>query len=342
MFEKFDILVTGACGMVGSHLVEILDCPEQKVIGTYYNPTVDLTEINSQATLIECDVRYPVTLASLITEGLPSKIFHLAAQSYPVVSWTRPHETLDTNCLGTINVFEAVKHARVKHPSYDPMVVVACSSAQYGASMQGQAVDEETLFLPLHPYGVSKVAQDLLAYQYFKSDQIRTIRARIFNTTGPRKKNDAISDFAYRLVQIEKRKSNQFKVGNVKSKRSIMDVTDLINALVLLSDKGEPGEAYNICGDQIYLIEDIINLMIQKINHPIKYEVDPSLLRKTDEPIILGDNSKLKKATGWMPRVNIEETVQKVMNYYRYVDANNQKRESQHSACLRRNNCESR
>jgi nucleoside-diphosphate-sugar epimerase len=317
--NKFNVLITGACGMVGSHLIEHFDSEdaECKVIGSYYNPTVDLTEIKSTAELVECDVRYPNFLSSLIGNGLPEKIFHLAAQSYPVVSWGRPAETLDTNCIGTINVFEAVKQARIKHPSYDPIVVVACSSAQYGASMQGEPVHEDTLFLPLHPYGVSKVTQDLLAYQYFMSDNIRSIRARIFNTTGPRKKNDVISDFAYRLARIAGGKEHTLRVGNIKTKRAILDVSDLIEALVLLSDKGQAGEAYNICSDSVYLIEDILDLMVKTLDMPINYEVDPALLRKTDEPIILGNNQKLKKATNWQPKVPIEQTVKRVLDYYK-------------------------
>lgn len=317
--SQFDILITGACGMVGSHLLEKFNEEHSslKVVGTYYNPTVDLNEIQTTAKLIECDVRYPNLLAQLISEGLPNRIFHLAAQSYPVVSWVKPSETVDINCLGTINVFEAVKLARLKNPSYDPVVIVACSSAQYGASMQGQAVIEDTLFLPLHPYGVSKVAQDLLAYQYFMSDHIRSIRARIFNTTGPRKKNDVISDFAHRLARIEKGKETYLRVGNLNSRRAILDVADLMEALVLLSEKGQAGEAYNICNDSVYLIEDILKMMTQQMRAPVRYEIDPNLLRKTDEPIILGDNNKLKNTTGWSPKVPIEQTVKRVLNYYR-------------------------
>lgn len=318
MNNKFDILVTGACGMVGSHLVETLDRdPTKKVIGTHYNPTVNLAEIQCRIPLVECDVRYPTVLNSLIVNGLPSKIFHLAAQSYPTVSWVRPAETMDTNCVGTVNLMEAIKQARILHPDYDPIVVVACSSAQYGAAIKEKPVDEETAFLPLHPYGVSKVGQDLLSYQYFMCDKIKTIRARIFNSTGPRKKNDVISDFSQRLVQIERGKESKLKVGNTKTKRTILDVSDLVDALILLSDHGQAGEAYNICGDTVYMIEEIINMMSEITGKSIDCEVEPSLLRKTDEPIILGDNSKMKKLTQWKQKVPLRETITKVIEYYR-------------------------
>lgn len=318
MNNKFDILVTGACGMVGSNLLEKLDQdPTKKVIGTYYNPTVDLSEIQCRQKMVECDVRYPTVLNSLIVNGLPSKIFHLAAQSYPTVSWVRPAETIDSNCVGTINLFEAIKQAKILHPEYDPVVVVACSSAQYGASIKDKPVTEDTPFLPLHPYGVSKVGQDLLSYQYFMCDKIRAIRARIFNSTGPRKKNDVISDFSHRLVQMERGKETKLKVGNTKTKRTILDVEDLINALILLSEHGEAGEAYNICGDTVYMIEEIINMMQEITGKKIECETDPSLLRKTDEPVILGDNSKLKKLTQWKQKVPLRDTVSRVIEYYR-------------------------
>ena len=317
MQKPIDVFITGACGMVGSHMLEMLAARKLSVVGSYYKPTVDLNEIKADAPLIECDVRYPNMLEQIIEKYRPKKIFHLAAQSYPVVSWTYPNETMHTNANGTINVFEAVKKVREKDSTYDPMVVVACSSAQYGASIKDTIVTEEAAFLPLHPYGVSKVAQDLLSYQYFVNDGIRTIRARIFNTTGPRKVNDVVSDFSSRVVDIEKGKLKKLRVGNLTTRRAILDVSDLINALVLLSDKGQPGEAYNICGEKVFLMADIIKMMNQIVGFDIQYEQDSALMRKTDEPIILGDTQKLKDATGWSQQVSFEDTIKRVIAYYR-------------------------
>src|SRR6202000_1553997 len=118
----------------------------------------------------------------------------------------------------------------------DPVVIVACSSAQYGLSMTEDKVPlpEDTPMLPLHPYGVSKVAQDLLTFQYYQNDRIRGIRARIFNTTGPRKTNDVISDWARHVVRIERGKERALRVGNLNTRRAILDVNDLIEALFML------------------------------------------------------------------------------------------------------------
>ena len=129
------VLVTGAGGMVGSHMVETLQKKGCEVLGTYYKPTVDIKEIDSSVKMIECDVRYFHAVDKIIKEFKPDQIFHLAAQSYPTVSWEHPQITMDTNVTGTINIFESIKNERKNNPLYDPVVVVACSSAEYGQTL---------------------------------------------------------------------------------------------------------------------------------------------------------------------------------------------------------------
>lgn len=314
------ILITGACGMVGSHLIDALHAEGgHEVLGTYYKPTTDLQDVAGKAKLLECDVRYYERVLELISDFRPEKIFHLAAQSYPTVSWQRPVETMETNVHGTIHVFESVKFVRKTDPAYDPVVVVACSSAEYGASLtpENVPVPEHAELLPLHPYGVSKVAQDLLSYQYFRNDKIRTIRARIFNTTGPRKTNDVVSDFTQRAVQIERGTMHTLRVGNLDTKRAITDVRDLVQALRLLSDKGTWGEVYNISGDKVYTMREIIPALESYMQIKFKTEVDPALLRPTDEPIIFGDSSRLKRDTGWRQQYDLSATIRDMVDYLR-------------------------
>jgi nucleoside-diphosphate-sugar epimerase len=198
-------------------------------------------------------------------------------------------------------------------------VVVACSSAEYGASLtpENVPISENTILLPLHPYGVSKVSQDLLSYQYFVNDKIKCIRARIFNTTGPRKINDVASDFAKRAVMIERGEIQTMRVGNLETKRAITDVRDLIQALLLLSDQGEMGEVYNISGQNVYQIKDIIPIIENKIGKRINIEHDPSLIRPTDEPIIFGDSTRLKNKTGWQQSYSLEQTIGDMIDYFR-------------------------
>jgi GDP-4-dehydro-6-deoxy-D-mannose reductase len=315
-----NILITGAGGMVGSHMIDYYHAlGGVKITGTYYRPTVDISDIRDKADLSEVDVRYQLGVAKVIMSLRPDKIFHLAAQSYPTVSWDKPQETMDINVNGTVNIFEAIKLVRKDDPSYDPIVVVACSSAQYGASLtpENVPIKENAELLPLHPYGVSKVGQDLLSYQYFRSDNIKTIRARIFNTTGPRKANDVVADFTHRARLMELGRLDVMRVGNLSTQRAITDVRDLVQALILLSDKGTWGEAYNISGSKVYTISEIIPIIEEIIGMKVPTETDPALLRPTDEPIIFGDSSKLKSHTGWEQEYDLHTTIRDMIDYLR-------------------------
>jgi len=288
------ILITGAGGMVGSHMIDYF----------YDRHTC---------------IRYFKRVYEIISDFTPNVIFHLAAQSYPTISWVRPQETIETNVVGTVNLFEAIKLKRKNDITYDPIVIVACSSAEYGfIDKEKVPIKEENPLLPLHPYGVSKVAQDLLTYQYYTNFGIKGIRARIFNTTGPRKKNDVCADFTLRAIRIEKKIiSPILKVGNLKTKRAITDVRDLVKALVLLSKKGRYGEAYNISGSKVYQMEEIVNIIRKCIKTNFTIEVDKNLLRPTDEPIIYGDSSKLIKDTGWRQEYSLENTIKDMIQYWK-------------------------
>jgi GDP-4-dehydro-6-deoxy-D-mannose reductase len=312
----YTTLITGAAGMIGSHLFQTLIGRGEEVIGAYYRPTVALEEIAADGELVELDVRYFEPLRRLFEERRPERIFHLAAQSLPTASWQRPWETFDVNVTGTVNLFEAIKAVRASDSSYDPVVVVACSSAEYGASIKPENVPiaEDTPMLPLHPYGVSKVAQDLLAFQYWKSDEIRGIRGRIFNTTGPRKRDDVVSDFACRVARI-RREGGRLRVGNIDTQRAILDVRDTVEALIRLAAAGASGEAYNICADTVYPVSEFIRILEKLTNQVFDLALDPTLFRPTDEPVIFGDSSKLKAHTGWRQNVTIDETIKAVLEY---------------------------
>lgn len=314
------VLVTGAGGMVGSHMVELLHSQGHDVLGTYYKPTTDITELDSAISMMECDVRYYASVQKIIADFKPDQIFHLAAQSYPTVSWVRPQETMDTNINGTVNIFEAVKSVRVLDGRYDPMVVVACSSAEYGQTLneiEDPYVVETAQLKPLHPYGVSKVGQDLLSFQYFMNDHIRCIRVRIFNSTGTRKVNDVTSDFTKRAVLAEKSGVYTLRVGNLETKRAIMDQRDLVNGLLLLAEKGIPGEVYNISSEYCYQMKDIVTMIEEQIGHQFELVVDSKLLRPTDERIIIGNIDKLKRDTGWRQQISMKQTIADMLDYWR-------------------------
>lgn len=317
------VLVTGAGGMVGSHMVEILHNAGHNVIGIWHKNKKNVEQITLPIHFVQCDLRYGYGIDKIIMDYLPDQIYHLAAQSYPTVSWDSPAETIDVNINGTVAVFEAIKRARkyIK-PDYDPMVVVACSSAEYGETLnklEGKDiyVKESSELLPLHPYGVSKVGQDLLSFQYFMNDHIRCIRARIFNSTGTRKVNDVTSDFTKRAVEAERTGVWEIRVGNLETRRAIMDQRDLVKGLMLLADKGTAGEVYNVSSEFIYQMRDIIRIIEKQMGHEFKTIVDPALLRPTDERVIVGDVSRLKRDTGWRQEITMEQTISDMLDYWR-------------------------
>lgn len=309
------VLITGMTGFIGSHLAEFLLKRDYEIFGTVWDKKElsNIEAISDKVTVLDCDVRDKTRVFEIIKDTMPDRIYHLAAQSFPTVSWDDPVTTLDTNVLGTTHVFETIRDIGL-----DTVVLVACSSAEYGFVSEDEVpVSEDHMLLPLHPYGVSKVAQDLLAYQYFKNFQIKTVRARLFNTTGPRKTNDVCSDFTSKVVEIEKNRKNELLVGNLEPKRDISDVEDVVNALWLLSEKGEMGEVYNVCSSRAYRIKDILDKVVELSQNDINVKVDPDKLRPTDEPIIMGDNTKIREACGWVPKVTIDETLGKMLDFWR-------------------------
>jgi GDP-4-dehydro-6-deoxy-D-mannose reductase len=310
-------LITGMTGFIGSHLAEFLLKKGYEVSGTVWdkNEMGNIKGIEDKVKIFECDVRDADLVEKVIKESNPDTIYHLAAQSFPTVSWDEPVRTIDTNVLGTTHIFEAIRKIDLK-----TTVLVACSSAEYGfVSEEEVPVSESHILLPLHPYGVSKVGQDLLAYQYFENFGIKTIRARLFNTTGPRKTNDVCSDFTSKIVKIEKGEEKQLLVGNLEPKRDITDVEDVVGALWLLCEKGNMGDAYNVCSSKAYRIKDVLDMAVGLSKTEIDVQVDESKLRPTDEPIIMGDNTKIREDCGWVPKMTMEETLERMLNYWRQV-----------------------
>jgi len=303
-------LVTGAEGFIGRHLIELLKTEGYEVTASVACEN-DLECIVADKT-IKCDVRRMDEVNDAVGASMPDVVYHLAAQSYPTVSWEQPQLTLEVNVLGTTNLYESI----LKHELH-PIVICACSSAEYGLVTEKEVPVKETHKLePLHPYGVSKVAQDLLTYQYFKNNGLKGVRARIFNTTGPGKVKDVVSDFAKRAAECESGKRKSLIHGNLQTRRDITDVRDQVRALHMC-ERAQYGEAYNLCSKKAYVIQDLLDKLVELTGKKIKTEQDPKLMRPTDEPIIMGDNSKLVKKTGWKPKFTIEQTLEDTLDYWR-------------------------
>lgn len=311
------VLILGATGFVGSYLMERAIGAGHAVLGTHYNATIDTRDwAPYQDRLLRCDIRYREQVDEAIRRSRPDVVYLLAAQSYPALSWQAPLETLDTNVLGTANVYEAIRASGL-----DPVVVVACSSAQYGeVAAEDIPVRESHPMRPLHPYGVSKVATELLALQYHANAGIRSVCARIFNTTGPRKTGDVCADITQRVARIEAGLlAPTLMVGNQDTWRAITDVRDLARALELLAAHGEAGGVYNISGATTYQIREIVAAAQASSRVPLSIETDPELLRPSDEKVIFGDSSKLVAATGWKQEFALARTLDDMLAYWRAI-----------------------
>lgn len=313
------VLVTGVTGFVGSHLVDyLLTLPGVEIFGIkrWRSRTENIEHFENRITLYECDIKDASSVRNAIEEIRPERIFHLAAQSYVPASWNAPAETLEINILGQLNIFEAVRRTGI-----DPIIQIAGSSEEYGYVKADELpIKESNPLRPLSPYAVSKVAQDMMAYQYFMNYGIKVIRTRAFNHTGPRRPAIFVcSDFAHQIVEIEKgKKEPAIHVGNLESIRDFTDVRDIVKAYWLACEKCEPGEIYNICSGKGWKIKDALLTLIEFSGvKDIKIVQEEVRLRPTDVPVLCGDCGKFKKATGWQTEIPFEQTLQDLLHFWR-------------------------
>lgn len=305
--------VTGAEGFIGSHLVKFLQSRNWKVIGGYFLHGKNSHPVLPNLTFVQCDLRNGQRLARILETYQPSHIFHLGAQSLPTLSWADPTGTFESNIMGSLNLFEAVRHMH-----HHPVVVSACSSAEYGhVPPAAVPVTEEQPLRPLHPYGISKVCLDLLARQYFLDYKIPATNIRLFNTTGPGKTNDAPSDFVCQLARIKRGlQPPTIEVGNLSPRRAYLDVHDAVRGFYLAAIRGKRGEAYNLCATKTLQIGELLKAAIRLAELKIAIKPVPRLMRPSDEKIIFGRTDKIRRDTGWRPVMGIEQTLSSMLNYW--------------------------
>ncbi len=312
-------LITGITGFAGSHLADyILEThPEVEVHGLvrWRSRMENIRHILDRVHLQEADLKDMVSMKKALAEIEPDRIFHLAAQSFVPTSWRCPGETFAINSIGQVNLFEAVLDLGLT-----PRIQIAGSSEEYGLVHPDEVPMKETNPLrPLSPYAVSKVAQDLLGYQYFMSYGLHVVRTRGFNHTGPRRGEVFIcSNFAHQIVEIEKKLRNPVLfVGNLEAKRDFTDVRDTVRAYWLSLEKGEAGEVYNIGTGVAYSAQEILDKLLALTEADVRVEVDPLRLRPSDVMILLSDCSKFRTISGWEPRIPFEQSLQDLLEYWR-------------------------
>ncbi len=312
-------LITGVTGFAGSHLAELLLSRNVEVFATIRprSPLQNLTpEVIKSISLIECELRDNVAVRHTLAEVRPDNIFHLAAQSFVPTSWISPADTIENNIIGQLNIFEAAKDLNL----LDTGIQIACSSEEYGLVYEDELpIKEDNPLRPLSPYAVSKVTQDMMGYQYFKSYGIKAFRTRAFNHTGPRRGEIFVtSTFAKQIALIEKGLQEPvIKVGNLDARRDFTDVRDTVRAYADVVLGGEPGEVYNIATNTTVAIKDLLDMLLKMSDKKIEVAVDPARLRPSDVPVLLGDYTKLNKKIGWAPSIAFEKTIGDLLNYWR-------------------------
>ena len=315
MGERY--LITGITGFVGSHLAELLLNKGKEVYGLYRwrSSTDNVAHLKDRITLLEGDLTDAYSLENLLKECKPHYIFHLAAQSFVPMSWKAPIDTFNINVVGQINLFEAVRNVGL-----NPGIQIACSSEEYGLVKPNETpITEENELRPLSPYGVSKVAQDYLGYQYFKSYGLKVVRTRGFNHTGPRRGEVFVeSNFAKQIALIESGEQEPIiYVGNLNAKRDYTDVRDMVRGYYLAIKKGKPGEVYNVCSGKAHSIRKVLDTLLSLANVKVKVKQDKSRMRPSDVPLLLGSYKKFSKQTGWKPTIPFEKTMQDLLDYWR-------------------------
>ncbi len=247
------LLITGITGFVGSHMAEYALARGAEVFGSarWRSRTENIEHLRSKVQLVDCDLRDMAAVRRLLVTAAPTHIIHLAAQSFVGISWHTPAETLSTNIACQVNLLEAIRDLKV-----EPRFLVIGTSEEYGLVHPDEVPITETNPLrPLSPYAVSKVAQDLMGYQYFKSYGLPILRTRAFNHEGPRRGDVFVtSNFAKQVAEIEAGlRAPVISVGDLKPRRDYSDVRDIVRGYWMLLERGEPGEVYNLCSGRSWV-----------------------------------------------------------------------------------------
>jgi GDP-4-dehydro-6-deoxy-D-mannose reductase len=289
-----------------------------EVYGSYRwrSKTDNIDHLRTRLNLFESDLRDLSSVRALLEMSTPDYVVHLAAQSFVGSSWQTPAETLTTNISSQVNLLEGIRALKMR-----PRFLAVGTSEEYGLTYPEELPIKETNPLrPLSPYAVSKVTQDMMGYQYFKSYGLPIIRTRAFNHEGPRRGEVFVtSNFAKQIAEIEAGvRDPVIHVGDLKPRRDYSDVRDIVRGYWSLLESGEPGEVYNLSSGRSWAIQQVLDFLLEQSKvRPIAVEVDPARLRPSDVMLLEGDSSKIRRATGWQVEIPFERTLRELLDYWR-------------------------
>jgi GDP-4-dehydro-6-deoxy-D-mannose reductase len=311
-------LITGITGFAGGHLAaHLLARGDVEIYGVAHDKGHGVEHLDRPVSLTIADLRDPQVVEDVLLDVRPQHIYHLAAQAYVPAAWQAPWDTFENNVRPELNILQMMVHKGLK-----ARLLVVASNEVYGAvSPDKLPVDEKALLEPHNPYGVSKAAQDLLARQYFLSHGVDVIRARAFNHLGPRQSPQFVAaNFARQIAEAEAGlREPMVRVGNLQARRDFTDVVDVVRAYALLMEKGRSGEAYNIGSGRPQSVQNLLDTLLGMSSVQIRIEQDAARMRPSDVPVIYSDITKLRTDTGWEPTIPFEESLRRVLAYWREV-----------------------
>jgi GDP-4-dehydro-6-deoxy-D-mannose reductase len=306
------IVVTGAGGFVGSHLLELLEHSTSDITAWLRPGTRPLVR-GERVKWIDLEMHDREAVARAIAAARPDEIYHLAGVAHVGESWEHTHETFAGNVLATHHLFDALRRAAIR-----PRVLITSSAFVYAPL--DRAINENDVVRPNSPYGTSKLAQEMLARRAWEDDGIPALIARAFNHVGPRQSPSFVaSSIAKQIAEIEAgNKAPRLMMGNLESQRDIMDVRDTVRAYQAMMQSATPGIPYNVSSGTPLPVRELVTTMIGKARVPIAIGQDPSRFRPNDTPLVLGDHRRLTTDTGWSPRIPFEKTVEDLLDYWRH------------------------
>ncbi len=310
------VLLTGIAGFAGSFLAGLLLSEgEVELHGVVHRHDARIRHLLDRLHLHRGDLRNALWVSDLVQQVRPDCVLHLAAWSDVGGSWEQPWTTYELNVHCQLNLLEAVQRW-----SPQSRTLVVSSNEIYGqVRPEDLPIDEATPFRPNSPYGVSKIAQDMMALQYWHSHRLPTVRARSFNHLGPEQSDDfAASAFARQIAEIEAGlRPPQVQVGNLSAQRDFTDVRDVVRAYWLLAQQGVPGECYNVGSGQPHSIRWLLDTLLDLTQIPVEVITDPQRLRPSDVPCSYCDNRRLVAATGWQPQIDLRDTLRDLLDSWR-------------------------
>jgi GDP-4-dehydro-6-deoxy-D-mannose reductase len=292
------VLITGSKGFVGHWLAAHLQACGDEVFGV--DTEVDITLLSP--------------LVDSVTGWEPDWICHLAAQASVGASWSGQARTYEVNVIGTVNVLEAALACRRR-----PRVLLISSSEVYGRVRPDQLpIAEDQPLAPINPYAASKAAAELVGRQAWLGSDLEVITARPFNHTGPGQRTDfVVPALAQQVAQAAQNGATSLRTGNLGARRDLSDVRDVVRAYRMMLLAGEPGEVYNVCRGESQSIQSIAERLLELAGVAIPIEVDPERVRPVDIPDLRGDGTKLHRATGWSPEIDLDQTLRDILTYWR-------------------------